>query len=298
MMSTPAWVIVVTVLLAAQVVAAAGAAVTGWIESFDGPREQYRVLRAGRPLPVELFMTLRQDDEIIVQPGGRVKIVLDGGRVVEEISAATTSRVARREREIPSVLGNVLDWAAQWFTRWHDQHIGRVDVYVRGGPIELLMPPSGGGGSVMPRLVAGARSIFFAWDGGVAPYHVVVEGLDGQDAKPHVTPAADQRSAVQLTLRPGRYVMEVRDARTGRARGRFVVVAGSDVPAMPALPRPAGESTPMVETLAAAWLAAQGEGQWVLEAYQRVVPHATRYYPATLLRDALERGERPLPMIR
>jgi hypothetical protein len=49
----------------------------------------------------------------------------------------------------------------------------------------------------------------------------------------------------------------------------------------------------MQQTLAAAWLAARDDGRWAFEAYQAVMMIGDEYRPAVLLREQLERGERP-----
>ncbi|MEK8015540.1 MAG: hypothetical protein VSS75_001645, partial [Candidatus Parabeggiatoa sp.] len=46
------------------------------------------------------------------------------------------------------------------------------------------------------------------------------------------------------------------------------------------------------QTVWARALAAQGEGLWMLEAYQQVAEIAEKHYPARLLRDRLEKGLR------
>jgi hypothetical protein len=62
-----------------------------------------------------------------------------------------------------------------------------------------------------------------------------------------------------------------------------------------ALPSPAGkldESLPadLRDTIRAAWLAAQGNGRFVLESYVQLPPLASVYRPADVLAQALERG--------
>lgn len=272
-----------------------------WVVDFEGAREGYRIQRQGASVPITFFMRLLEGDEIIVEkPGGKVRLVLENGRGLDVVRTRGAF-VVRRGGAPATLTINFLDWAAGWFRTWSDEGSRPTSINIRGRAGRDLSAPLLA--HPIPQVVAGRRQLFLAWQGGEGPYRVRVTRHDKSD--PVVSIDRWEESWVKasgLDLEPGGYAVEVKDSTGKGASGRFEVVRG---------PAPQPHSlvhdtfggdispSPAYQTVLALWLATQGNGQWRLEAYQRASELAEiGYPPARLLRDGLERGQRPDPLPR
>jgi hypothetical protein len=269
---------------------AAGTAV-GWIESFDGTPEQYRLVRSGKEMPVSMFLPIHHGDDIAVLQGGRrIRLILDGGRVVEELTQSNSRYVVRESRRVPTLPDNLINWAGSWFTKWHQERLTTVSVHVRSDKnisIPLLADRR-------QLLVVSDRALAIAWKGGAPPFTVRV-GLDVSTRGAFVSAEGLSGRRVLLpdvALAPGRYSVRIADSHGSEATAPFSVVARERLPSEPESIRFAAPDVTR-QTLLAAWLTTVESGEWVFQGYQQAALLTQEYYPAGLLRDAIERGDYP-----
>jgi hypothetical protein len=275
--------------------AAAAAMPVGWIESFEGEAEQYQILRDGQRVPVEIFTILLEGDQVVVMsPAGRIRLALGDGSLVEEVRSGSGGYIVR-PAHAPTLPINMMRWAGRWFTSWHrSQQNGIVPVYVRkGSSSPILLPPLR---DIPDRLQAGVRPLFLAWHGGHAPYRVslVRAGVNGFILSVDNVRELRLRSE-PLSLSPGSHILTVEDANGRQARAKLLVVSNDELPAAPDELTRSGLAPAARVTLFAAWLASREDQRWVFEAYQQASAVATTGSAAELLRNSLERGERPHP---
>lgn len=266
--------------------------VVGRVEGFEGGPADYRVLRDGRPIPVDFFLELFDGDEIsVLHDSHRIRLDLyyGDGRLVEW--GKRQGPLVVRAGAVPTVGMNFRRWAWSWFAQAREENSISVHVRGAGGVVPLSLPLL----SERPgRVIAGTRTLALAWYGGRPPYQVRVYQVDTQSPMLSLEKIGEVRvRSGSIALPQGAYVVEVRDADGSQVSGRFEALLKDQVPADPAELSQSRLPDPVRNTMVAVWLASRGNGAWVLEAYQRVVPLAASYYPAGLLRDTLEQGERP-----
>jgi len=271
--------------------ALAASTAVGWIESFDGSPEHYRLVRSGKELPVSMFLPIHQGDDIaVLQSGRRIRLILDGGRVFEELTQSNSRYVVRQPRRVPTLPDNLMSWAGSWFTKWHQERLTTVSVHVRSDKnisIPLLADRR-------QMLAIPAPTLAIAWKGGAPPFSVQV-GYDVSARGPLVSAEGLSERRVllpDLALAPGRYAVRIADSHGSEAAAPFSVVPRERLPSEPEDIRLTGPDVTH-QTLLAAWLTTVESGEWVFQGYQQAALLAQKYYPAGLLRDAIERGEYP-----
>lgn len=143
-------------------------------------------------------------------------------------------------------------------------------------------------GNYDPILVAGERSLYVTWKGGVAPYTVIVlrYGGGGKVVGQNNISATSVRLP-KIRLEPGRYVLEVQGSdKYGIKEDAITVVEASRLPPPPKALTDANLPKADHELLYAYYLEGWGQGEWTLEALQR----AAAIHPATpAVRDWLLR---------
>jgi hypothetical protein len=126
-------------------------------------------------------------------------------------------------------------------------------------------------GNYHPMLVAGERSLYVTWEGGVAPYTVTLAPYGGGTAV--VEQSNIKAKAVRLPkvrLEPGRYVLEVLGSdKYGIKDDAVTVVEVSKLPDPPKALIDARLPKADHELLYAYYLEGWGNGEWTLEALQR-----------------------------
>jgi hypothetical protein len=236
-------------------------------------------------------MPLLEGDEVsITAATGRLRMALGDGGSTKEIGPGSTPYIVGAAR-VPTLPTNLMRWATGWFTGWNEARQSQVvAVHVRSGR-PIFAPPFEG---MSGRLQAGSRSLFLTWTGGKPPYAIslVREGA----ATPAFSLTGTEQSRIRadnVVLIPGPYILTVEDAAGGQDRAKVVVAPANQIPAPPEELARSALAPAVRKTLFAAWLAAHDEGLWVFEAYQQAALVATPGSAADLLREALERGERP-----
>lgn len=270
-----------------------GAGAIGWIEEFTGSPEQYQLIRRSERVPVRLFMGLEAGDDVsVLRPEGRVRLWLGDGRSVELRGQGHAREVLLGLRTVPTVATNVMDWATRWFTESHQESATRtVSVHVRGSKDALSA-------ALLERretpVAVSRQPLFLAWEGGLAPYNVLLRRFDDGAVMTSVDRLTYNRVRIDRGLdSPGRYEVTIGDSQGRSLRARLIAVPSQQVPVAPGELRRDTLQGPARRTLAAAWLSGREEGRWAFEAYQEVMMIGDEYRPAILLREQLERGEGP-----
>jgi hypothetical protein len=140
------------------------------------------------------------------------------------------------------------------------------------------------------RVVAGERTLTFAWEGGEPAYMVDIkrEGSADPIARVEGLPSPEL-PPTGVHLLPGRHSIIIRDRDNAHILQHAFEVVDASLEPSPGDPSPfTGLPHEAGTTLAAVWLAAQEGGAWSLESVQQVDDLArTAYQPAMLLRDRL-----------
>jgi hypothetical protein len=275
--------------------------VVGFIESFDGPvdgpEKAYTLKREEKECgsdSIKFFVLICEGDQIVVNNRknyiklnirGRVEGIGHGYR-----ESSYNVEKKGKSLSLSVLLTNLMSWARDPFTRWHGDELRKVNVYVRGDE-DISIPLLEDGGT----LAAGARPFYLGWKGGKPPYRIQI--YRQYDNKPLFERDLIQENRVRLenlTLSQGNYGLNIRDADNREAKANFSVLASNQLPSVLGELRQSRLPETVKNTLSAAWLAGQDHGKWVFESYQRAAAIADTYYPARLLRNALEDGERPV----
>ena len=196
-----------------------------------------------------------------------------------------------------SPLDNLWEWACHFFKE-------RDDYEKRCYMKHLYTPRNGKNDSLVipllegPRILAAVKRPFcLSWQGGSPPYRIRL--YHQYERKPFIErePVKENSLKIEdLALSPGNYSLKINDAEGRKLQAKFTVVDPNEVPQMPYQEelRQRDWSEAAKITLHATWLAAQNDGKWIFESYQRVAGFADEYHPAFLLRNALAGGQRPV----
>jgi hypothetical protein len=257
------------------------------VEPLDG--QYYVVRRSSGDTRIDRPIVLRDGDKIhLVDLETRLTLTLIGQK-----SEVIVSRF--NELPYPVNLGAPNERAARavlsWFIREmapREQETRIISTNIRGVgagfSIHLLDKPQ--------RIAAGRRSIVIGWNiGNGASVTIAIRPLGG--GKPIATAITTERiwTSPVLDLNPGFYEFEFRSEPFGSREARLVEAIDPD-----GLPRPQidrnSQSTgeDLQKTLEAGVMASQGEGAFVLEAFQTVSPLTARLPAARLLQDVLIDG--------
>ena len=125
-------------------------------------------------------------------------------------------------------------------------------------------------GNYNPLLVAGERSLYLTWEGGVAPYTVTLQRYGGGNVVEQTNIGATSVRFPRVRLEPGRYVLLVQGSdKYGIKEDTITVVEASRLPPPPKVLTDANLPKAEHELLYAYYLEGWGQGKWTLEALQR-----------------------------
>jgi hypothetical protein len=275
-----------TALAATSFSVCAEEADAGLVKKIEPPDGQYYVIRRGSgETHIERPIVLRDGDEIYL-------VDLETRLTLKLIGEETDVIVSRfNERPYPvkrSTRNDGMGWAIlSWFINemapreelllTHANIRGDVG---QGFSIHLL--------DNLQRIAAGRRSIAIAWkiEKG-SSVTVAIRALGASEPIAATTSTEGAWTSPPLDLKPGLYTFEF-GSRSFGSKERLVRVINPDE-----LPRPQTDwnsqssEGDLQTTLEAAVLASQGEGSFVLEAFQTVSPLASRVPAAKLLEDVL-----------
>jgi hypothetical protein len=250
--------------------AGVGPVVTGWIDTFEGEAEDYRVVRGDRVLSVYPLMRLRAGDRIEIGEGAgpmRVQVSETEELVIDQ---ARSPYLVPDGGELAGPWANLLKWAAALFDGHEGGH-GATTVKIKSRGDASLPPTSGLLFIERVKLVAGRRALALAWSNGEPPFSI---GLTRLGAAPRpVLEATDIADSVwvspALELAPGTYLLEILDHQQRDLTTEIEVVEPAAAPRLDPGSVPADVPAQTLDLLAAAWLAGQDDGWvWRLEAYQ------------------------------
>ena len=190
-----------------------------------------------------------------------------------------------------------MEWA------WHFLN-ERYDYEKECSMKHLYTPRNGKNGSLFiplledPMMLAAVKRPFcLSWQGGRPPYRIRL--YHQYERKPFIEREPVKENSLKidnLALSQGNYSLKINDAEGRKLQAKFTVVDPNELPRMPhqeeLRQRDLAEAAKI--TLHATWLAAQNDGKWIFECYQRVAGIADKYHPACLLRNALADGQRPV----
>jgi hypothetical protein len=271
----------------------------GLIESFDAPADHY-VLRRGD-----------EQTMVPIQPGGRlmkgdrIEVKLEGDRLTiwlfEPRAAKKSVVVLSRsngtylvdakapKRGLSQQLSAVWQWAANELgvrdVESREKATAEASIRdLRAFSVPLL--------NNNQMLAAGYRAIAIGWPRNDGPVRMAIKG-PARKVIATGRSSSDRWISRPVDLEPGPYTITIEAASGSVIEKKFEVVPASFLPKFPDDPM-AGELPPEhVETIRAAWLAAQRGGRYALEGFQIVAPIAERYHPAKLLSGALIEGSLP-----
>jgi hypothetical protein len=254
--------------------AAAAAERAGYIEAFTlKDKDETRgtvIARAGRDMKPAVMMPVMDGDIVYLSsPASSLRIVLLDGSAIEIKGEARQKIEAKGDGGALDTLAWIWDRIAGNETEESPTNLAAKGLgpYVNAAPI---------GGTIL----RGAAPVYLAWNGGKAPYKVVVGG------KTYETPMAN----IEFSLPDGagdRLVVKIEDAKGASTRVKLRLADRA--------PTPPGALTELLgspafrQTALAAWLARQGQGKWRLEA-MRQLRAIKDYEPAERLLAALAQG--------
>lgn len=264
----------------------AGETEAGLITRIEPPGGRYYVIRDGSSgsKTIDRAIVLREDDRIhLVDLGTRLTLTLIGEK--NEVI------VSRNNVPYPVKLYPQREWPwLSWFVRElapREEETRITPAHIRGGggdlSLHLFDKPQ--------RIAAGRRSLVVAWNvGDGARVAIAIRPVGGQPLAMATTTELFWISPV-LDLKPGFYTFEFRSEPLGHKEERRIEVIDPSRLARSAIdPNTKSINTDLQKTIEAGALASQGEGAFVLEAFQMVSPLATRLPAAKLLHDALVDG--------
>jgi hypothetical protein len=190
---------------------------------------------------------------------------------------------------VPSVLSNLVAWLGRLmpFHEAETKDTPFISAGTRGvtgtsGKVALLLLSNSG------RLLESQRALHLSWLGGKPPYTVTITCEKSSEVLTLTAKQPWLQTTMATNWTPGKYKVTIKDANGQSVSHSFTVVTDSI-----AYPKELQtvQLTPEVRiTLQSTWLAAHEGGKWSFEAYQQVAGIADKYYPARLLRNALEVG--------
>jgi len=261
----------------------------GWIDRFDGPVDAYTVQRGEQEVPVAIYLPVYIGDRIRITEGHELIIGRSDGSTLT-LHHSNKAYVVDKPDSSVSMLDNFLEWAGGWFGKYtdntHGEHIvGLISRGDEGPPISMSLFPTG-----HAHMLSGKRRITLYWVGGKPPFSIRIRNNNKSDPILKQEGLKEGRTTIgPLDFSVGSYYLEVNDAREVEIV-RIDVLADDASPVMPSEIRNANMPKEVMNTLEAMWLAGQDDGNWVLEAYQRVSNSTGGQSASSLLRQALEQG--------
>jgi len=253
------------------------------------PLDNYSFVRDNKLLPIQ--SELRIGDQIIVHKKKQfIRLKLSDGKSVRV--NIDNSPYTMKGIEEPSVTNNLLTWVRQTITEWHDEEVTAttISATIRSTDKQTISYPYTNllKKDKLMKLVAGTRSLFFAWRGGESPYEITVHSeneaifsLDNIEKQEIITSPLD--------LVEGSYEIHIKDANEKMVSYPFVVASDKIEYPIELTDINIPESTRLIAQ--ALWLAALAENYeevWIFESYQQVATLAEQHFAARIVKNALE----------
>jgi hypothetical protein len=272
--------------------AANDAVVIGVVEEFKGLSRDYRLNRGGPDLPLRICDQVQAGDRISKMPrNGSVKIRLTTDEIVEVAERQLNQPIEPRGMQ-PTFRSNLLASLASLLTPWHDSQAYNFAIRDIGDqpsasqPLQIpLIPPAGAS------VASGRRPFSVIWLGGTPPFKL---SLTAAAAGPSIF-ESDRMMGRELpkkvlTLSIGAYTVRLSDAAGQEIERPLDVVPEEVIPLPPEEPAPTNVPSAWLVTARAGWLAQQGQGRWLLEAFLEATPMRSSFEPAGTLVSLLANG--------
>lgn len=265
----------------------------GWIDTIEGPRDQVLLLRNGKADNARLFDVVQEGDQIqIKSPAAAVKIGTGEGSGFR-IDFPQSPYVMKASGKPPSIPGNLMKWLSS-----HFQANEKGKSLDRLASLSTRDVESSQGELVAPYLAkrfamaSGNRALYFSWKGGVAPFTVKLVNQDTGTAAFEEKKIPDRRIQTKPTTLPeGLYRLDISDTQGAVYEDLIRVVAPQQLPPAPEDIRLTTLPDRTRRLVYIAWLAAQDNGKWIIEAMQQAAELADTYRPAGELLRTLESGQ-------
>lgn len=231
--------------------------VVGWVDAITGEAEQLRLERAGEIIQIAPLLAIHKGDKIwLLSDESSARLMLDGEPVL--VSRKDSPYTVAAAEKPASVVSNLVDWVSKKVgIEDGSSYAALVGAVSRGGDLSLSHF-----GTVAR--VGQRDQLYLGWTGGEPPFTVRLLGGGATQA----TASTEGFDATLDTpgLAPGRYGVELRDARGVKQLKGLEVVAAGRVPPAPAELDTYGHEARTL--LYAAYLAQSFSGEWNLEAAQ------------------------------
>lgn len=176
-----------------------------WVSEFEGPAEQYSVVRDNEAIAISQLMLLQSADTInIDNPGGRLLLV-DERNERHVLTAENTPFDVPESKAPPQLLINVRNWVASWWNTRGNQSTSTMAAVSKGGlEPEILVATSGDN-----FLLSGIREIHLAWHGGIGPFDLSIVSESGELLGRRTGISSFSASLPEVALHEGQYNMKV-----------------------------------------------------------------------------------------
>ncbi len=273
----------------AHATASSTATRAGWIESFQGAVEDYKLIRNGQAHAITYLMPLYVDDEIIIKsPQAQLVVRLGDEQLLKITQKQSPFQVPESTGE-PTLVSNFIDWAGDWFTSLHSAAIPIMTVtLISRGEEDVPPPTSALFASNRPMQITPRESIAVGWSQGRPPFSVSLI----KNSNPPELIVEDKtllRRDHQIStkqLGEGDYSLRITDIKEQTFESTFKVVDQNDMPHPPATDIPDSLPQSLQDVLKAAWLLNHEDGDlYRFQAYQLL--GETDYVAALKLKNAL-----------
>ncbi len=142
---------------------------------------------------------------------------------------------------------------------------------------------------------AGTRDLYLAWRGGPAPFSVELSkvGQEGPGLAHRDQVASREITFESVPLTPGRYQVTIWSADGSALQALLSALEGDQIPGPPVELMKSSEEDPPDSLLQALWLASEGNGDYVFEAFQQIAEIAKAYPEAKVFLEKLKAGWQP-----
>lgn len=261
-----------------------------WIEDFNGSSASYQLKRAGKLVPIQIYLNLQRGDRLDVKGADKkIRLKSDDGQTIE-VSQRESPYIVEVSHEAPNVADNLLQWIGAWITARLDDGTGRrtVSAVSREKILPITIPLVSTEDSY---LIGGRRTLHLAWQGGYPPFRIRIThagaagfSFDRAGIRPEGVMEWNWETP-KLDLSPGRYHLSITDDKRKASAG-VQIVDESEAPEAVSLK---GQITDEVrETLRAVCLAA--DPGWRLEAFQKLSLLGPQHPPAEMAAVSFARG--------
>lgn len=185
--------------------AASAANGSNWVSNFEGSADDYRVVRNKETITIEQLMLLLPGDVVIIdRPDGRIMLVDDNSEY-RNLTRSDTPFVVPESKTPPQLLVNVRSWLSSWWSTRGNQNTSSMAAVSRGGFEPVIAAPA----SKNNFLLAGARTLHVAWQGGIEPFEITLFSKTGEILAQEANLPGNLAILPEVFLHNGQYRLKV-----------------------------------------------------------------------------------------